>query len=128
MLCRSAKLAYGKEELQIIHICDSQTNPIEGSDQSFKADHLPIDTIMYARLLAYEQAAKAIQEPLIFIDTDMLITKPIQNSALSTIVWNIIACNSTMERQTFYLDGIGLMVREFTWHMFNINAHKDSPQ
>ena len=84
MLCRSAKLAYGKEELQIIHICDSQTNPIEGSDQSFKAEHLPIDTIMYARLWAYEQAAKAIQEPLIFIDTDMLITKPIQSSALST--------------------------------------------
>ena len=39
-----------------------------------------------------------------------------------------IAYNSTMERHVFYLDGIGLMVREFTWHMFNINAHKDSPQ
>ena len=84
MLCRSAKLAYGRQEHQIIHICDSNTNPIEGSDQTFEAKDLPIDTIMYARLWAYEQAAKVLQEPLIFLDTDMLITKPIQSSACST--------------------------------------------
>ena len=84
MLCRSAKLAYGTQEHRIIHICDSNTNPIEGSDQTFEAKEIPIDTIMYARLWAYEQAAKAFQEQLIFLDTDMLITKPIQSSACST--------------------------------------------
>ena len=84
MLCRSAKLAYSNENLQIIHICDSKTNRIEGSDRSFEAADLPNETIMYARLIAYEQAAKAINEPLIFVDTDMLITKPIQSTARPT--------------------------------------------
>ena len=81
MLCHSAKLAYSNESLQIIHIGDSKTNQIEGSDQLFKATDLPGEAMMYARLIAYEQAAKAIKEPLILVDTDMLITKPIQTTA-----------------------------------------------
>ena len=81
MLCKSAQIAYKDEAINIIHIHDESTEKIKEANQSFKAVKLPMKTIMYARLIAYWQAAKAIDEPLVFVDTDMLIVQPLRTRA-----------------------------------------------
>ena len=82
LMCQSAKLAFKGQDLQLIHIKDSTTEPNAQANTSFTASNLPDKQIMLARLSGYVQAARKINEPLIFVDTDMLFTATVRNQAL----------------------------------------------
>lgn len=77
MFCKSAKAVYQNESLCLIHITDSSTPSVQNADKRVEVPGLPLESIMYARMLAYGFTADVVDSPVIFMDTDMLLLQPI---------------------------------------------------
>ena len=74
MFCQSAKHSLAGN-CQIIQISDHNTPQTKSSDTIIRLNNLNLEYPMLARMRAYQKTLALLKEPILFFDTDMLITR-----------------------------------------------------
>lgn len=82
ILCESLKLAYRQrsERPRLIHLKDSISPPVDGADLHLSRGYALSQQICYERFVSYLHALKSIGGPIVFLDTDMMFIRPLEES------------------------------------------------
>lgn len=77
LFCKSVKHTYRDiGGCNLIHISCPATPKLAGADLHIKVSGIDTSYLMYSRMLAYEACIRTLNEPVTFIDDDMLLLRP----------------------------------------------------